>query len=141
MDKNFTLEADEMAQGFVLSCQARATTKQPDGQLRRALIGQQVVDVLDADRQAHHVFAHAGLGQFLGRQLAVRGGGRVAGQRLGVADVDQAGEQLQRILEARAGRAGRRRPGLQAEGLRMPEARPPMYFCTSAWSGWSGRPA
>jgi ring-1,2-phenylacetyl-CoA epoxidase subunit PaaE len=28
MDKNFTLEADEMAQGYVLSCQARATTGQ-----------------------------------------------------------------------------------------------------------------
>ena len=28
MDKNFTLEADEMQQGFVLSCQARAITKQ-----------------------------------------------------------------------------------------------------------------
>lgn len=27
MDKNFTLEAGEMAQGYVLSCQARATTK------------------------------------------------------------------------------------------------------------------
>jgi ring-1,2-phenylacetyl-CoA epoxidase subunit PaaE len=27
MDKNFTLEADEMAQGYVLSCQARAKTK------------------------------------------------------------------------------------------------------------------
>ena len=27
MDKNFTLEASEMAQGFVLSCQARATSK------------------------------------------------------------------------------------------------------------------
>ena len=28
MDKNFTLEADEMKLGYVLSCQARATTKQ-----------------------------------------------------------------------------------------------------------------
>ena len=28
MDKNFTLEGDEMAQGYVLSCQARATTRQ-----------------------------------------------------------------------------------------------------------------
>jgi ring-1,2-phenylacetyl-CoA epoxidase subunit PaaE len=27
MDKNFTLEADEMAQGFALSCQARAATQ------------------------------------------------------------------------------------------------------------------
>jgi ring-1,2-phenylacetyl-CoA epoxidase subunit PaaE len=26
MDKNFSLEPDEMAQGFVLSCQARPTT-------------------------------------------------------------------------------------------------------------------
>ncbi len=28
MDRNFTLEAAEMAQGYVLSCQARATTRQ-----------------------------------------------------------------------------------------------------------------
>jgi ring-1,2-phenylacetyl-CoA epoxidase subunit PaaE len=28
MDKNFILEAGEMAQGYVLSCQARATTGQ-----------------------------------------------------------------------------------------------------------------
>ncbi len=26
MDKNFTLEPDEVAQGYVLSCQARATS-------------------------------------------------------------------------------------------------------------------
>jgi ring-1,2-phenylacetyl-CoA epoxidase subunit PaaE len=28
MDRNFTLQADEMAKGFVLSCQARAQTPQ-----------------------------------------------------------------------------------------------------------------
>jgi ring-1,2-phenylacetyl-CoA epoxidase subunit PaaE len=27
MDKNFTLEGDEISQGFILSCQARATSK------------------------------------------------------------------------------------------------------------------
>jgi ring-1,2-phenylacetyl-CoA epoxidase subunit PaaE len=27
MDKNYTLEADEVAQGYVLSCQARAATQ------------------------------------------------------------------------------------------------------------------
>ena len=43
--------------------------------------------------------AHAGLLQLFGIELAVRGGRRVRGQRLGVADVDQAGEQLQRVLK------------------------------------------
>ena len=37
-----------------------------------------------------------------GAELAVRGGGRVAGERLRVADVDQSREQLQRVLEPRA---------------------------------------
>jgi hypothetical protein len=49
--------------------------------------------------------AHAGLGQLVRVELAVRGGRRVAGQRLGVADVDQPREELQRVLEAGAGGA------------------------------------
>ena len=75
--------------------------------LRQGLvqIGQQIVDVLDTDRQAHGFLAHAGLLQLFGIELAVGGGRRVRGQRLGVADVDQAREQLQRVLEARAGLA------------------------------------
>lgn len=43
-------------------------------------IGQQVVDMFDADRQAHHVFAHARLCQFFGIKLAVGGAGGVGGQ-------------------------------------------------------------
>ena len=58
--------------------------------------------MLDADRQADHVFRDTGLGQFFGRQLAVRGRCRVAGQRLAVADIDQTGDQLQRVLELAA---------------------------------------
>ena len=65
----------------------------------------QVVDVLNAHRQAHHVFAHAGLGEFLGVELAVRGRCRVRGQRFGIANIDQAGEQLQRIQKAGTGGA------------------------------------
>ncbi len=58
--------------------------------------------MLDADRQSHHVFGDAGLLHFLGAELAVGGGRRVAGEALGVADVHQARDQLQRILEAPA---------------------------------------
>ena len=68
--------------------------------------------MLDADRQANHVFRYAGLFQLFGRELAVGGAGRVAGERFGVADVDQTRDQLQRILEARAGFAA----ALDAEG-------------------------
>uniref|UniRef100_A0A0N4ZJU5 NAD-specific glutamate dehydrogenase n=1 Tax=Parastrongyloides trichosuri TaxID=131310 RepID=A0A0N4ZJU5_PARTI len=73
-----------------------------DGGQRLLQIGDQVVDVLDADGQAHRVLGHARLLQFVRRQLAVGGRGRVADQRLGVADVDQTGEDLHRVLEAGA---------------------------------------
>jgi len=55
--------------------------------------------MFDADRQADHIFGDASLGHFGSGQLAVRGRGRVAGECLAVADVDQAGYQLQGVLE------------------------------------------
>ena len=71
--------------------------------LQRLLqIGFQIVDVFDADGQAHHVLGHACKHQFLRSQLAVRGGRRMAGERLGIAYVYETSEQLQRILELRA---------------------------------------
>jgi hypothetical protein len=61
------------------------TPYRPEGTLDRGQrlleIGLDVVDVLDADRQPHHVFRHAGLLRVPPGELAVRGGGRVAGQR------------------------------------------------------------
>ena len=62
-------------------------------------IGQDVIDMLDANRQPHQIFANPSLGQFRRRQLAMSGGRRVAGQRFSVADVDQSGDQLQGIDE------------------------------------------
>jgi hypothetical protein len=98
-------------------------------------VGQQVVAVLDADRQAHRIHRHAGFRQLFLIELAVRGGGRMAGQRLGVADIDQAREQLERILEARAALDA----AFDAKVSR-PDERPPRYLRASAWSrGLPGR--
>src|SRR5690606_4375546 len=52
-------------------------------------VGKNIVDMLDADGQPHHVAANAGLGELLIIQLAMGGRGRVTGQGAGVADVDQ----------------------------------------------------
>lgn len=57
--------------------------------------------MLDTDRQADHVLADAGLGQFCFVELAVGGRGWVAGQGLGVADIHQAHHQLQGVDKAR----------------------------------------
>ena len=65
-------------------------------------IGDDVVDVLDADREAHVAGRHAA-GQLIGRaQLRVRRAGRMDGQRAGIADVGHVIEELERIDEARA---------------------------------------
>ena len=49
--------------------------------------------MLDADGQPDQILRHPGAGQLLGIQLAVRGTRRMAGQGLGIADVDQAHHQ------------------------------------------------
>ena len=59
-------------------------------------IGDDVVDVLDADRQADHVGRGACKLQLILRQLAVGGRGRVDDQRARVADIGEVREQLHR---------------------------------------------
>ena len=57
----------------------------------------------------------------LGRHLPVRGRGRMAGERLGVADIHQPLDQLERVVEALAGfeaavdAEGHQRAGAPAE--------------------------
>lgn len=65
----------------------------------------QVIDMLDANRQAHHVLRDAGFGQFGRIELAVGGRCRMGRQRFGVADIHQPREQLQRIEHPRTGGA------------------------------------
>src|SRR5579871_2112955 len=66
-------------------------------------IGQDIVDMFDPDAQANHLWQNAGLALFLGRHLTVSGRSRVAGQRLGIAQVHQTGDELERIVEADSG--------------------------------------
>ena len=79
---------------------ARAGERMAVGGFDRLVeIGDDVADVLDAHREPHHFRRHAGGGLLLRRQLLVRGRGGVDHQRLGVADVRQQAEQLQRVDE------------------------------------------
>src|SRR5690606_22301217 len=76
----------------------------PSGSRERLLeVADDVVDVLDADREPDGLRRDARGALFLLRELAVRGGRRVAGQRLGIADVDQPLEQLERVVGPDAG--------------------------------------
>src|SRR5580692_9490079 len=58
-----------------------------------------VVGVFEPDTEANGLRPHAGAALFLGRHLAMGGGGRMAAQRARVADVDQPLDQLQRVIE------------------------------------------
>lgn len=66
-------------------------------------VSDEVVDVLDADGEAHHVFRNAGGFEFLSIQLAVRGARWMGRKRFGVADIDEAGEKSQGVDKFAAG--------------------------------------
>ncbi len=80
-----------------------------------------VVDVLDADAQPDRLRPHARHGLLLRRHLAMGGGGRMAGERLRVADVDEALDELERVVEPGSGLVaaldpeGQQRAGAAAE--------------------------
>ena len=77
-----------------------------------------VIDVLDADAQAHEVRADAGRGLLLSRHLAMRGRSRMGHQRAHVADVHETLEDLERVVELDAGlKASLGAEAEQARGL------------------------
>ena len=84
-------------------------------------IGDDVVDVLDANAQANHFGRDAGFQLLFRRQLAMRGGRGMAGQGFGVAHIDHALEQRERIealhalLEAALQAEGEQGTGALAE--------------------------
>src|SRR6185312_10021721 len=84
-------------------------------------VGEDVVDVLDPDAQPDHLGPNAGLLLFFGGHLAVGRRRGMAGERFGVADIDEALEQLEAVIEALAGlepssdSEGQERAGLSAE--------------------------
>ena len=80
-------------------------------------IGEDVVDMLDADRQAHIAVVDAGRELLLGRELRMRGRGGMDRQAARVADIGDVVEQLQRIDE-RAGRP--RAPPLSSKPTSAP---------------------
>ena len=66
-------------------------------------VGDDVANVLDADGQADQFRRHSGVALFRLAELLVSGGSGMNHQRLGIADIGQQAEQLQRIDEALAG--------------------------------------
>ena len=59
--------------------------------------------MLNAHGDTYHILADTGGSEFFRIELAVCGAGRVTGEGLGIADIDQTQNQLQRVDEARAG--------------------------------------
>lgn len=68
-------------------------------------VGRDVINVLDADRDADEVRGDAGALELVRAQLLVRGAGRVDDQRLGVADIGEVAQQL--LRGERAGEVSR----------------------------------
>src|SRR5690554_5603610 len=64
-------------------------------------VRQDIVDMLDADGEAHHIGGYPGPGVLLVVELAVGGGGRDRRAALGVADVDQPQDHAKGVVETR----------------------------------------
>ena len=83
-------------------------TRSPPNASRRGLqrlveVSEDVVDVLEADREAHVVLRHAGRELLFGPELRVGGRRRMNRERARVADVGDVIEKLQRVDETFAG--------------------------------------
>ena len=79
-------------------------------------VADQVVGVLDPDREAHRVVGRPGQRALLVGELAVGGRGRVEDQRAGVAEVGHMAEQIDRIDQPDAGVVA----ALELEGEQRP---------------------
>ncbi len=66
-------------------------------------IGDDVVDVLEADRKAHIAIGHAGCDLIAGAELGMRRGRGVDGEASRIADIGDVVEQLKRVDEAPSG--------------------------------------
>src|SRR5439155_2865110 len=65
-------------------------------------VGENVVDLLDPHAEPNRLRAHPGLLLLLHRHLPMRRRRRMARQRLGVPQIDQPHEQLERVVESLA---------------------------------------
>ena len=66
-------------------------------------VGDNVVDVLDPDAQSDHLGTNASGFELICGHLPVRRRSRMAGQRLGVANIDQPLDETERVVEPLAG--------------------------------------
>ena len=83
-----------------------------EGGKRLVEVFDDIADMFDADAEPNHFRPDAGFGLLLCRHLPMRRRGGVAGERFGIADVDQSLDQAQRVIEVLAGL----HPTLDAEG-------------------------
>src|SRR5271163_2130458 len=86
-------------------------------------IGDEIVDMLDADAEPDHFRLDAGPELLVGRHLPVCGRGRVASQRLGVAHIDQPLEQAERVVKLLAAL----KPAGNAEGQQRTGMAPEIF--------------
>src|SRR3546814_7662615 len=82
-------------EGRVDPCAVRRS----DGGKSLVDIDNDVVDMLDADRQAHEILGNAGAGELFRVELSVCRRRRMAGERFRVADIDQPQDHLEPVDE------------------------------------------